>query len=149
VSTSRATPRNRNLRQLLLRAARILNVEIVAALVARGYDLRSTHTALLSNLDEEGNMISTVAERAGMSKQAMGRIADELETLKYIASTSSATDKRARVLKFTTKGWKLMLASFEILAKIEQHYASRIGKAQLAQLCANLEVLISERHETD
>jgi DNA-binding MarR family transcriptional regulator len=144
MSTRLALPRNRNLRQLLLRASRILNGEIVGALVARGYDLRSTHTALLSNLDQEGNSISTLAERAGMSKQAMGRLADELETLHYVASTGSATDKRARVLKFTAMGWKLMLASFDILATIEQRYASRIGHAQLAQLCANLEALVAE-----
>jgi hypothetical protein len=42
--------RRRNIRQLLLRALRIVNRHVVEGLHARGYsDLRSTHTTLLSN----------------------------------------------------------------------------------------------------
>jgi hypothetical protein len=47
--------RSRNMRQLLLRASRIVNRHVVEGLHARGYaDLRSTHTTLLSNIDLAG-----------------------------------------------------------------------------------------------
>ena len=141
-ATRLVTARKHNLRQLLLHASRILNAEIVEALIGRGYDLKSTHTALLSNLDEQGDTLSRVADRAGMSKQAMGRLADELEALHYVVSVSDAHDRRARVLKFTPKGWKLMLASFDALADIEHRYARRIGRARLDGLCTTLEDLL-------
>jgi DNA-binding MarR family transcriptional regulator len=91
--------RKNNLRQLLLRATRVLNAQIVSALNERGYDLRSTHTSLLSNLDHQGSTLSVIATRAGMSKQAMGRLADELEQLGYIKSEADPDDGRSFVTR--------------------------------------------------
>jgi len=77
--------RRRNMRQLLLRASRIVNRHVVEGLHARGYtDLRSTHTTLLSNIDLAGSTVTAAAERAGITKQAMGRLATELEDAGYI-----------------------------------------------------------------
>jgi DNA-binding MarR family transcriptional regulator len=135
--------RRNNIRQLLLRASRVLNVEIVAELTRRGYAIRSTHTALLSNLDAGGNKLSVVAARAGMSKQAMGRLADELGTLGYLLSTDDAEDKRSRILRFTTKGWDLMIESFNTLEAIERRYANRIGVERLESLRTILQDLLS------
>src|ERR1700761_2977104 len=70
-----------NLRQLVLRASRIVNRHVVEGLQARGYaDLRSTHTTLLSNIDLAGSTVTVAADRAGITKQAMGRLATELES---------------------------------------------------------------------
>ena len=50
--------RSRNLRQLLLRAARIVNRDVVRALQDRGYaELKSTHTTLLSNMALAGSTV--------------------------------------------------------------------------------------------
>jgi DNA-binding MarR family transcriptional regulator len=138
----RRVGRKANLRQLLLRASRILNAEIVDGLVQHGFELRSTHTALLSNLDEQGTMLSTIARRAGMSKQAMGRLADELESLAYIKSSAHPDDRRSRMISFTAAGWELMRASFESLTDIERRYAKRMGRAQLESLRHSLELFI-------
>jgi DNA-binding MarR family transcriptional regulator len=134
--------RKNNLRQLLLRASRVLNAQIVSALNGRGYDLRSTHTSLLSNLDDRGSTLSAVAARAGMSKQAMGRLADELEDLGYIKSGADPNDGRARVISYTAAGRKLMLSSFEVLAEIERGYGELIGQLALEGLKASLKRLL-------
>src|ERR1700759_1353992 len=77
--------RRRNMRQLLQRATRLVNRHVVDGLHARGYaDLRSTHTTLLSNIDLAGSTVTVAAERAGITKQAMGRLASELEDAGYI-----------------------------------------------------------------
>jgi DNA-binding MarR family transcriptional regulator len=120
----------------------------VSALNDRGYDLRSTHTALLSNLDHRGNKLSAIAVRAGMSKQAMGRVADELEDLGYIKSDADPDDKRSRIISFTASGWKLMVSSFDILAEIERAYAERIGDSELETLQSLLRQLL-ESDTTD
>src|ERR1700752_3386547 len=102
--------RRRNMRQLLLRASRIVNRHVVAGLHARGYaDLRSTHTTLLSNIDLAGSTVTTAADRAGITKQAMGRLATELEDAGYIRVRADRNDARARVLRLTRAGKKLML----------------------------------------
>src|SRR6516162_3049426 len=101
--------RSRNMRQLLLRASRIVNRHVVEGLQARGYSgLRSTHTTLLSNIDLAGSSVTEAAERAGITKQAMGRLASELEEAGYIRIETDPEDARVRLLRLTTQGSKLM-----------------------------------------
>lgn len=141
--------RSANLRQRLLRAARTVNSLIVQGLQTRGFsELRSTHTALLSNLDLEGASLSSVASRAGMTKQAMGRLADELVRFGYIQSSPDPTDRRAVILRFTDTGLDLMQQSFAVMAEIEKRCAKRIGKNNLQVLLQAL-AEISEELEKD
>lgn len=130
-----------NLRQRLLRASRAVNHAVVRGLHQCGYkDLRATHTALLSSLDLEGDTLTHVAKRAGMSKQAMGRLAEELITLGYIQRRPSQEDRRAVVLEFTEVGLKLMYASFEVMQTIEDQCEKHfdIDMPRLLSSLANL-----------
>ena len=102
--------RRRNMRQLLLRASRIVNRHVVEGLHARGYtDLRSTHTTLLSNIDLAGSTVTAAAERAGITKQAMGRLATELEDAGYIRIEADPKDARARILRLSKTGKPVFL----------------------------------------
>jgi DNA-binding MarR family transcriptional regulator len=131
--------RRRNMRQLLLRASRIVNRHVVEGLHRRGYDdLRSTHTTLLSNIDLAGSTVTVAAERAGITKQAMGRLADELEAAGYIRVESDSRDARARILTLTRSGRQLMLDSLEVMAELQQRYARTIGRERLASMLRGL-----------
>jgi len=131
--------RRRNMRQLLLRASRIVNRHVVEGLHARGYtDLRSTHTTLLSNIDLAGSTVTVAADRAGITKQAMGRLAAELEDAGYIRFEGDPKDARARVLQLTKTGRQLMLDSLEVMAELEHRYARSVGRDQLAAVLGGL-----------
>jgi len=120
------------MRQLLLRASRIVNRHVVEGLRARGYKgLRSTHTTLLSNMPLAGGTITEVAERAGVTKQAMGRLGTDLQEAGYIRVTGDPTDGRARRLELTEAGSKLMLDSLDVMADLEWRYAQLIGLDRL------------------
>lgn len=135
--------RRRNMRQLLLRAARIVNRQVVQGLHARGYaSLRSTHTTLLSNIDLAGSTVTAAAERAGISKQAMGRLAAELEAAGYVTVRSDPADARARVLHLTESGLRLMLDSLQVMTKLEDDYAGLVGADQLAAVIEGLHAFI-------
>lgn len=139
--------RGRNMRQLLLKASRIVNRHVVRELQLRGYEgLRSTHTTLLSNIDLAGSSVSEAAERAGITKQAMGRVAIELEEAGYLRVESDASDARVKVLRLTAQGHRLMLDSFDAMADLERRYAKAIGKQRLAELQQGLTAFI-ERFE--
>jgi DNA-binding MarR family transcriptional regulator len=143
--------RRRNMRQLLLRASRIVNRHVVEGLQARGYaDLRSTHTALLSNIDLAGSTVTAAANRAGITKQAMGRLAVELEAAGYIRIQIDPNDARARVLQLTRTGKKLMLDSLEVMAELERRYAGSLGRERLATIRGGLADFIeaAEREQT-
>ena len=117
--------RGRNMRQLLLRASRIVNRHVVEELQARGYSgLRSTHTTLLSNIDLAGSTVTEAAERAGITKQAMGRLAAELEEAGFIRVESDPQDGRVRVLRLSDDGHRLMIDSLDVMADLERRYAS-------------------------
>jgi len=128
----REEARSRNMRQLLLRTARIVNRDVVEGLQARGYsDLRSTHTTLLSNMPLGGGTISETAERAGVTKQAMGRLAADLEAAGYIRVTGDPADGRTRRLELTESGTRLMLDSLDVMKGLEDGYAELIGRDRL------------------
>src|SRR5215469_11145845 len=136
----REDARSRNMRQLLLRAARIVNRHVVEGLHARGYaNLRSTHTTLLSNMPLAGGTISETAGRAGVTKQAMGRLAAELEEAGYIRVAADPADGRARMLELTDAGTKLMLASLDVMGDLERRYAGLIGRDRLAAVLDGLQ----------
>jgi DNA-binding MarR family transcriptional regulator len=138
------TKRSRNMRQLLLRTSRIVNRHVVEGLQARGYSgLRATHTALLSNIDLAGSSVTEAAERAGITKQAMGRLAAELEEADYIRIEADPADARVRVLQLTASGKALMRDSFDVMAELEHRYARMIGRKQLSALLGALSAFIA------
>jgi DNA-binding MarR family transcriptional regulator len=140
--------RHRNMRQLLLRASRIVNRHVVEGLHARGYaDLRSTHTTLLSNIDLAGSTVTVAADRAGITKQAMGRLATELEDAGYIRVQSDPKDARARVLRLTKTGKQLMLDSLEVMAELERRYARSVGRNRLAAVLQGLAAFVQEAEQ--
>src|SRR6266481_1798251 len=135
--------RRRNMRQLLLRASRIVNRHVVEGLHARGYtDLRSTHTTLLSNIDLAGSTVTAAAERAGITKQAMGRLATELEDAGYIRIEADPKDARVRILQLSKTGKQLMLDSLKVMAELERRYARLVGRDRLGAVLRGLAVFI-------
>lgn len=134
-----------NLRQRMLRASRAVNAAIVGGLREKGFPaLRSTHTALLSNLDMDGSNLTVVAQRAGMTKQAMGRLAEDLIRLGYVASIPDNKDRRAINLIFTESGLELMHQSFAVMDDIERRCIERIGKGPYQILLTGLEEVAEE-----
>jgi len=137
-----------NLRQRLLRASRAVNNAIVQGLHDRGFsELRSTHTTLLSNLPFDGASLTSVACHAGMTKQAMGRLADELIQLNYIESRRDESDRRAVKLSFTDAGLDLMQQSFAVMDEIERRSANHIGTADFQRLLQWLSEIAVEFEE--
>jgi DNA-binding MarR family transcriptional regulator len=105
---------------------------VVEGLQERGYaELRSTHTTLLSNLPLAGGTVSQAADRAGISKQAMGRPAVELESAGYLRVLADPSDGRVRRLELTKTGRKLMLDSLDVMADLERRYAELISSDAL------------------
>jgi len=130
-----------NLRQLLLRAHRALNARIATKLVMRGHTVRPTQIALFSSIDFQGTRVSTLAERANVTQQAMGQLAIELEQLGYVRREVDPQDRRATVVVFTDEGWKLMLDSIEALREVERECEAALGDREMGMLRATLQKL--------
>ena len=137
--------RRRNMRQLLLRASRVVNRHVVEGLHERGHvALRSSHTTLLSNIDLAGGTVTEAAQRAGITKQAMGRLASQLAGAGYLRITSDPRDARVRLLGLTEAGCKLMHDSLDVMTDLERRYADVIGADRLAATLQGLEAFVDE-----
>jgi len=135
--------RDNNLRRLLVAATRALNRHITAELHRRGYaDARPGHAALLANLDFAGNSVTEIAERAQISKQAMARLALELEEMGIISRRTSATDKRALILSFTPLGRSLVRSTVAIVDRAERDLARDIGARSMVTLKRSLAAIV-------
>ena len=122
-----------------MRGARSINKRITSELQRRGYpDTRPGHAALLANLDMTGNSVTEIAERAEISKQAMARLAVELEELGYISRGQAKDDARALTVRFTPLGVGLIQTTVNIVDEVESGLASTLGQRGLERLKSDL-----------
>jgi DNA-binding MarR family transcriptional regulator len=137
--------RDNNVRRLLVAATRSINRHITLELQQRGYErTRPGHAALLANLDFHGNSVTEIAERAHISKQAMARLAVELEDMGLITREPSDADGRMLMLRFTRSGKALVRASVVIVDEFEAALAAKIGERTLTTLKRGLAAIAGD-----
>jgi DNA-binding MarR family transcriptional regulator len=130
--------------RLLQRADRTLAERATAKLHDRGHvGLTLATTSALVYLDIEGTHINVLAERAGMTKQSMGQLTAELESLGYVTRSPDPNDRRAMLVQFTEAGWRFLLDASAIKREIECECAGVIGDEGLASLRMLLETLLA------
>lgn len=131
--------RKQSIGRLLLRAARDFAARASAQMCALGYPgLQMGHAALLANLDLEGSRVGVLAERAGMTKQAMGQLVKELEDNGYLERRHDPTDRRATLVTPTDAGSQLLVDVQKIVEEIEAEYAHVLGERSLQLLRSSL-----------
>ena len=120
---------------LLRVPAQAIHRRIIKELNAAGFDeLRLPHIAVLQFPGPDGVRPGTLAERAGMSKQAMNQLLRSLESLGYIVRSDAPDEGRARIVRFTRRGRAAYSKIHDILRDIEREWSAEIGPKQFAQL---------------
>jgi DNA-binding MarR family transcriptional regulator len=120
---------------LLRVPAQAIHRRLVADLNKAGFDdLRLPHIAVLQYPSPDGCRPSELAERAGMSKQAMNQLLQSLEQLGYIQRSPDKEDGRARIVHFTKRGHAAWNKIYDILAEIEAEWRATLGDDHFAQL---------------
>lgn len=108
---------------------------IISELNAVGFtDLRLPHMAVLQFPGPDGTRPGTLAERAGMSKQAMNQLLRSLEGLGYIVRSDAPDEGRARIVRFTKRGHAVYSTIHDILRDIEREWSAELGTKDFAQL---------------
>jgi DNA-binding MarR family transcriptional regulator len=96
--------------------------------------VREGHGCVFGFIDiENGSRLTEMAERAGLTKQAVGEAATELERLGYAERLPDPTDKRAKIIKLTPSGVEACLTGRRIFAEIEREWAEEFGEDLIAQ----------------
>ncbi len=116
-------------------AGRAVVGALVARVAARGFDgLTPAFAALIPLLDANGARPTVLAQRSGVSKQAMSQLVRELETRGYVEQISDRTDTRAKIVRLTKRGVALRAACIDARRELQAVAAETLGKAKLARL---------------
>lgn len=120
---------------LLRVPAQAIHRRIIQELNAVGFEeLRIPHMAVLQFPGPDGVRPGTLAERAGMSKQAMNQLLRSLEGLGYIVRADAPDEGRARIIRLTKRGRAAYLKIHKILRKIEREWSAELGRTRFGQL---------------
>jgi DNA-binding MarR family transcriptional regulator len=115
---------------------------ISAGLMDAGFtDLLPAHLMVLQYPGPDGERPSTLARRAGMSKQAMNQLLGSLEQMGYIERVQDERDGRARIVRVTERGALAITTIRGILEELEREWAVALGVARFAELKSILETL--------
>jgi len=120
---------------LLRVPAQAVQRRLIRELNAAGFAaLRLPHMAVLQYPGPEGVRPGTLAERAGMSKQAMNQLLRSLEAQGYIARSDAPDEGRARLIRFTKRGRAAYAKIHDILREIEREWRAELGAKRFAEL---------------
>src|SRR5690348_5490843 len=120
---------------LLRVPAEAIHRRIIRELNAAGFKgLSLAHMAVFRFPGPDGVRPGVLAERAGMSKQAMNRLLGTLENLGYLARSDAPGEGRARIVHFTRRGHAAYAKAVEVLRDIEREWKAELGPRDFAKL---------------
>ena len=120
---------------LLRVPAHSIHRRLIKELNAAGFDeLRLPHIAVLQYPGPDGVRPGVLAERAGVSKQAMNQLLRSLEGLGYIVRSDGPDQGRTRVVRFTRRGHAAFAKIYDILRDIEREWSAELGAHDFARL---------------
>ena len=131
-------------------AASVVTTAALAELAAQGHPaVRVSHVPVFVHIDPEGTPISVLAERSGVSRQAMSVTVRDLEALGYVVTAPSPTDRRATLVSLTQRGARLCEDATRIGSDLAARWSDELGADALPQLRDHLRTIVARSKERD
>jgi DNA-binding MarR family transcriptional regulator len=142
------TEAQRTLGALLRAPYEDLSRRLYDQLARRGFpELRLAHSPVFRHILPGGSRASELAERSNLTKQSMAYLVDSLAASGYVELVPDPSDRRAKLVKLTSKGTRAQRVALELSRQLEAEYAQLIGADKLRELRILLEDLFERlRH---
>lgn len=141
-STTSSEPPPGNIVNDLRDAYVVLNSLVVPRLAGQGHGaIRQAHGAVFQHLDDAGTTVSTLAERAQITKQSMAELVAYLERHGYVLRTPDPSDGRAKLVRLSRQGREVVAIARGLVPEAERHIAETIGADRLEALRADLHAI--------
>ena len=120
--------------QLLLRAARLLDERALARLaeIPGAPPVRPAHTRLFPHLSFTGVRATTLAQRLGVTKQAITPLIAELVGWGLVEQVPDPADRRAVLVRFTPSGLAALTHGLGLLQELEAEITAEVGPERAA-----------------
>lgn len=114
---------------LLAEVKDAISDELYARLHEMGHGgIRPAHGCVFGFIDRGGGVrLTALADRSGLTKQAVGEAVADLERLGYVERVPDPSDGRAKIIRLTERGGQAAAAAEEIFADIEGRFAAEVG----------------------
>jgi DNA-binding MarR family transcriptional regulator len=114
--------------RLLLQNYTIYEKHTVAALHAAGFKgLKHMHLNVIRHIDLDGTRMAELAQRMHVTKAAMTTLIAQCERDGYVTVGVDPNDGRARLVRFSGKGQRLMASFKSIVTVVEAEIESILG----------------------
>ena len=134
-----------DLGRLLASASHAINTALMTRLARAGHSaIRPSHVAVFTGLEPGGTQISTLAQRAGISRQALSAVVREVEALGYVRTSPDPHDRRAVRVELTDTGVAFCLAAIEISRELTREVGERWGAEALDETRSRLRSLAGD-----
>ena len=131
--------RTRNAGRILTNALRRFEERVLAIMEESGHGgTRRSHVNLTRHLALAGTRITELARRAAMTNAAMTELIDQCEGLGLVERIEDVTDKRARIVRFTSAGVGWLDAFGRAVSIAEEEMAREIGDDTMSMLLTRL-----------
>ncbi|GAA2626237.1 winged helix DNA-binding protein [Dactylosporangium fulvum] len=128
---------------LLRMAWETLHVEVYGQLRAAGFDdLREVHRPMLRYPPIDGMRPTELAAQLRLSKQATNDLIRDLEKLNYVRLERDPSDGRARVIRYTDRGWRLFRTGSQLSRDFGQRWARALGQQRYDEFSATLRTIV-------
>jgi DNA-binding MarR family transcriptional regulator len=130
---------------LLLGGFRLMVDAATTELASRGYpDFKPAHEFALRAIVAGADSASDLGRRTSVSKQAAAKTIAVLTERGYVVSAPDPGDARRKRLEVTELGFDVMAQGETILDGVRQAWEKTIGKAEVAELEAQLTKLVGD-----
>lgn len=121
------------------------NVEVPLALsnLAARDQVSAAHVHITRHLALQGDRLTDLAQRAGMTKQAMATLVDQCEAWGLVTREADPLDARARRVCFTPTGLAWLQAFRDAVAQAEAEFRAEVGKDVATVVAIGLEAYAS------
>lgn len=133
--------------QLLVRTLRGFRVDLYRSAQVAGYgDIREAHLQVFGSIDWAGTRLTELAARSNMTRPAMAELVDELQQAGYLDRRPDPSDGRAKLIRPTRKGRRVLAQALRAVEDIEHGYAEVVGPERFDALVSTLQALLDARH---
>jgi DNA-binding MarR family transcriptional regulator len=127
---------------LMFVAVRHIEMRVVEALAAKGYDdITLPQARVAARISGDGSRLTDLAAAAQVTKQTAGAMVDQLERAGYVERVADPTDARAKLVRFAPRGREVLAVARVVEDEIRQEWEQHLGSRRLRELTASLEKL--------